>query len=83
MPSSPEKGIYIEIQTYSICETVSWMLGGYDEVTALMDNDRRPYEVGFGSPAKKFRLMDHIGMNKNPISPNLCFAELDWQAIIQ
>eukprot|EP00971_Amphidinium_carterae_P113510 2248799-Amphidinium_carterae.1 len=27
--------------------------------------------------------MDHIGLNKNPISPNLCFAELDWQEIIQ
>eukprot|EP00971_Amphidinium_carterae_P048971 964874-Amphidinium_carterae.1 len=77
------QAVYIEIQTYNICDTVSWMLGGFDEVIALSDNDRKPYEVGFGSPAKKYRLMDHIGVNKNPISPELNFAELDWQTIIQ
>eukprot|EP00971_Amphidinium_carterae_P051441 1013145-Amphidinium_carterae.1 len=59
------------------------MLGGYDEMTAIMDQSRKPYEVGFGSPAKKYRLMDQIGLNTNPISPSLCFAELDWQEIIQ
>eukprot|EP00971_Amphidinium_carterae_P046372 912939-Amphidinium_carterae.1 len=27
--------------------------------------------------------MDHIGLNKNPVSPSLYFAELEWQTIIQ
>eukprot|EP00971_Amphidinium_carterae_P081066 1603932-Amphidinium_carterae.1 len=60
VPNSPDQAIYIEIEIYDICETVSWLVGGYDEVTTLMDQDKKPYEVGFGSPAKKFRLMDHI-----------------------
>eukprot|EP00971_Amphidinium_carterae_P265189 5260286-Amphidinium_carterae.1 len=59
------------------------MIGGYDEAVALMDEERKPYEVGFGQPAKKFQLMDHIGLNKNRVSPSLYFAELEWQTIIQ
>eukprot|EP00971_Amphidinium_carterae_P074759 1477348-Amphidinium_carterae.1 len=60
VPTSPQQAIYIEIQQYNICETISWMVGGYDEAITLMDQERKPYEVGFGSPAKKFQLMDHI-----------------------
>eukprot|EP00971_Amphidinium_carterae_P218111 4329743-Amphidinium_carterae.1 len=40
VPNSPEKAIYIEIQHYSICETISWMIGGYDETYVLMDRER-------------------------------------------
>eukprot|EP00971_Amphidinium_carterae_P081620 1614591-Amphidinium_carterae.1 len=60
VPTSPQQAVFIEIQRYDICETLSWMVGGYDEATVLMDQERRPYEIGFGSPAKKFQLMDHI-----------------------
>eukprot|EP00971_Amphidinium_carterae_P125279 2482276-Amphidinium_carterae.1 len=78
-----EDAIYIEIQHYNVCETVSWMLGGYDETFVLMDKERKPYEVCFGQSAKKYQLMDHIGLNQMPVAPSLTMAELDWQIIIQ
>eukprot|EP00971_Amphidinium_carterae_P312068 6203105-Amphidinium_carterae.1 len=59
------------------------MIGGFDEAIALMDPEMKPYEVGFGQSAKKYQLMDYIGLNKNPVSPSLYFAELEWQTIIQ
>eukprot|EP00971_Amphidinium_carterae_P123943 2454788-Amphidinium_carterae.1 len=82
VPGSPQDAVFVEIQHYSICETVSWMIGGYDKAIALK-NTEKPYEVGFGNIAKKFQLMDHIGMNTKPVSGSLTLAELDWQTIIQ
>eukprot|EP00971_Amphidinium_carterae_P310574 6171374-Amphidinium_carterae.6 len=69
---------------YSITETVSWMLGGYDESVMLKDESKKPYQIGFGmgTNAKKFHLFDHIGVNTIPIGRRARMNQLDWEKII-
>eukprot|EP00971_Amphidinium_carterae_P090440 1790766-Amphidinium_carterae.5 len=70
VPESETDTLYVEIMHYKVTETVSLMLGGYDEHVKLKDENRRPYQVKFGPPAgmKAYQLQDHIGTNAMPVN---------------
>eukprot|EP00971_Amphidinium_carterae_P282868 5615545-Amphidinium_carterae.2 len=51
VPETEKDTLYVEIMHYKVTETVSWMLGGYDELVMLKDENKRPYQVKFGLPA--------------------------------
>eukprot|EP00971_Amphidinium_carterae_P178879 3547783-Amphidinium_carterae.1 len=82
---SPEEELYVKIMHYQVTEAVSWMLGGYDDLIVLKDENRVPYQVKFGLPSRvtAYQLKETVGANLMPVQDDLRMNKLDWEKIVQ
>eukprot|EP00971_Amphidinium_carterae_P346250 6487594-Amphidinium_carterae.5 len=86
IPRLPNEPNYVRIKVYSIKATLSWMLGGFDELVILKDENETPLRFGFGLDpvaVPNLSLRDQVDVNHLEIDGALTMSDIQWKNIVR